>query len=110
MLSELRVANIRRNEEWDPKKRITPLFRAVELGGEVGELMNIVKKLERERIGIRGSRTTIPQLAEEMADVLICLDLLGMEYDIDLELATRDKFNATSDKYNLSIRMDSCPE
>lgn len=36
-LQQLRIANIHRNSERDPHKVITPLFRATELAGEVGE-------------------------------------------------------------------------
>jgi hypothetical protein len=44
-------------------------------------------------------------MAEEMADVLICLDLLAMSEGIDLGAATVAKFNATSEKYGLSIKL-----
>lgn len=61
-----------------------------------------MKKLERERLGIRGSRATVGQLAEELADVMICVDLIAMQYGIDLGAAGREKFNATSRKVGLS--------
>jgi NTP pyrophosphatase (non-canonical NTP hydrolase) len=105
-LATLRAANVAREVEWDPDHRITLAYRGNELAGEVGEACNIIKKLERERIGIRGSRATKDELAEELADVLICLDLIAMHAGIDLSLALRDKFNATSEKYRLSTRME----
>lgn len=104
-LEKLRAANIERDKEWNPDKKITPLFRATELGGECGEALNIVKKLEREKLGIRGSRATIENLASELSDILICVDLLAMEYDIDLSQALKNTFNATSDKQNLSVKI-----
>lgn len=104
-LDKLRDANIRRDKEWNPDKKLTPLFRATELGGEVGEALNIVKKLERERLNIKGSRTTKEMLAGELADILICVDLLAMEYEIDLSQALRNTFNATSEKQNLSVKL-----
>jgi len=70
-LWKLRKANIARDAEWNPDKKITPLFRGVELAGEVGEALNIIKKLERERMGIGGSRASVGDLADELADVLI---------------------------------------
>jgi len=43
---------------------VSLLFRGVELGGEAGEALNVIKKLERERLGWRGSRATPEQLAD----------------------------------------------
>ncbi len=105
-LNDLRKANVERNKEWDKDGVLTPSFRGLEIGGEVGEALNIVKKLERERLGIRGSRDTVEHLAEELADVIICADLLGMDYGIDLGAAIIAKFNATSEKHGLSIRIE----
>ena len=76
----LRAANTVRQLEWDPSSQITGLYRAVELAGEVGELANVVKKLERERLGLPGSRESVEHLAEELADVFICIDLLAAGY------------------------------
>ena len=104
-MSELRTANETRQAEWDRDDRITLLYRGVELAGEVGEALNVVKKIERERLGIRGSRTTIQALAEELADVVICADLVAMHVGIDLERAVAEKFNATSEKNNLKTKM-----
>lgn len=78
----LRAANTVRQMEWDPNSSITGLYRAVELAGEAGELANVVKKLERERLGLPGSRETVEHLAEELADVFICLDLLANGYNL----------------------------
>ena len=117
----LRRANKARQIEWDKDAQITPAYRGNELAGEVGEalerafdlivlaaaagkLSNTVKKLERERLSIGGSRSTVKQLAEELADLVICTDLVAMTYDIDLEQATRDKFNETSEKVGLKTR------
>ena len=102
---QLRRANVDRNAEWDPEGKLNASFRGLELAGEVGELCNLVKKLERERMGIPGSRATFLQLCEELADVQICLDLLAMHYSIDLGLATKVKFNQTSDKMQLKTRL-----
>jgi NTP pyrophosphatase (non-canonical NTP hydrolase) len=117
----LRSANRARQIEWDKEAQITPAYRGNELAGEVGEaleraldlivlaatagkLANTIKKLERERLDIGGSRSTVEQLAEELADIVICTDLVAMSYDIDLEQATRDKFNETSEKVGLKTR------
>lgn len=102
----LREANVARDIEWNiGSERVSLAFRGNELAGEVGEACNVLKKLERERIGIRGSRATPEQLAEELADVLICVDLIAMDLGIDLGKALADKFNATSEKYGLQTRL-----
>lgn len=104
MLSKLREANRDRQEEWDPERRTDPLYFATELAGEVGEACNIIKKLERERMGIAGSRASAAELADELADVIIVVDLIAERYDIDLELATARKFNKTSNKLGFSTK------
>ena len=105
-LQELRDANILRDKEWDTGGVLDAAFSACELGGEVGEALNIVKKLERERLGIRGSRSNVDELAAELADVIICVDLLAMRYGIDLSQAVVQKFNLTSFKQNLKTVLD----
>jgi len=92
----LRFANVQRNKEWDPEGKIPASFRALELAGEVGELCNIIKKLVRESLGLKGSRATFLQLAQELGDAQICLDLLAMQYSVDLGEATRAAFNDKS--------------
>lgn len=101
----LRSANIARQGEWDPDNQISAAYRGNELAGEVGEACNVIKKLERERLGILGSRATVGELADELADVLICADLIAMHYGIDLEAAVARKFNATSEKVGLQTRL-----
>ena len=102
---DFRTANVDRQKEWDPDDKITLTYRATELAGELGEACNVIKKLERERLGIRGTRDTKEHLAEELADVIICVDLLAMSAGIDLGASVRNKFNATSEKYGLVTRI-----
>lgn len=101
----LRNANEARGEEWQGDTLLPASFWGVEMAGEVGEACNVIKKLERERMGLRGSRATVEQLAEELADVVICADLVAMRYGIDLDRAIALKFNATSEKVGLKTRM-----
>lgn len=107
--TSLRAANVARQKEWDSDSKISgplgKLWRANELSGECGEASNVVKKLVREELNIRGSRATVEQLAEELADVVICADLLAQEYGINLDEAVRAKFNATSEKVGLRTRL-----
>jgi NTP pyrophosphatase (non-canonical NTP hydrolase) len=102
--STLRAANIARQREWDKAGAIDAAYRGNELAGEVGEACNVIKKLERERHGIIGSRATVGELADELADVIICADLIAMQYGIDLDAAVARKFNATSVKVGLDTR------
>ena len=121
-LAALRIANASRQAEWDKDNGIGLAYRGNELAGEVGEALenavdvilmaaaagrasNIVKKIERERLGIRGSRATVTDLAAELADVVICVDLIAMGLGIDLGAAVVDKFNATSAKVGLATRL-----
>lgn len=107
MLDKLRQANLTRQREWDTGNQIDASYRGNELAGETGEVCNVIKKLERERLGIRGSRDTIEHLAEELADVVICVDLLAMHYGVDLSFAVRKKFNSTSEKIGLITRLEA---
>ena len=70
--------------------------------GELGEAANVAKKLNRERDGIPGNVETLGQLrqnlADEIADTFIYLDLLAQSQGIVLENAVLDKFNRTSVK------------
>jgi hypothetical protein len=114
----LRTANLARDALWDPLHRITGSRRGNELGGEVGEALtlamdllavaaasgrsqNTIKKLEREALGLMGSRSSSEALANELADVVICADLAAMHYGICLHHAVEAKFNASSTKLNL---------
>lgn len=102
---ELRGSNILRDAEWNPNKLLSLSFRGNELGGEIGEAQNVLKKLERERLGLVGSRDTREHLAEELSDGVICLDLIAMELDIDLGYYVPRKFNLTSIERKLNIMM-----
>lgn len=105
IFTNLRDANIARQAEWDRDSQISLSYRGNELAGETGEACNEIKKIERERLGIRGSRTTREKLAEELADVIICADLIAMAEEIDLDAAVAAKFNKTSIGVGLKTRL-----
>lgn len=104
-LQELRVANEKRHIEWAKGASIPLSFRGLELAGEAGEVCNELKKIERTRLGMVGGRSGTDALKEELADVLVCVDLIAMDLGIDLSDALRDKFNKTSEKYGLVTRL-----
>lgn len=122
LFDELRRANVARQKLWDQDAQIDNSYRGNEMAGETGEALeaalytillgavagrasNIIKKLERERLGIRGSKATTEDLGKELADVVICVDLLAMAYKIDLGGAVVKKFNETSEKVGLPTRL-----
>lgn len=73
---------------------------AVAMAGECGEACDVVKKLNRVRDGLVGNKVSPAQLlddlAEELADVQIYLDLLAARAGIDLAAATVAKFDKVS--------------
>ncbi|MFM1640935.1 DUF3850 domain-containing protein [Aeromonas salmonicida] len=106
----LREANHLRQEEWDiGSEKVSLSFLGNELAGETGELCNVLKKLERERIGIVGSRSTIEKAATELADVVICADLVARALGINTWDAVCNKFNYTSAKYGLKTMLFGTP-
>lgn len=106
-LADLRRANVTRQKEWDTLGQLTLAYRGNELAGEVGEACNVIKKLEREKLGINGSRDTVEHLAEELADVIICADLIAMQAGINLDAAVIAKFNTSSEKVGLTTRLSA---
>lgn len=108
-LEALRAANVARQAEWCPDQIPDLSFRGNELAGETGEACNVIKKLERERQGWAGSRASLAQLAEELADVIICVDLVAQQTGIDLWSAVVAKFNATSEARGLGTMLADTP-
>lgn len=97
----LRDANRRRQQEWPGNDKADTAFRALELAGEAGEVAEAIKKFLRAERGIKGSTATREDIAAEMGDLLVSLDLLADSLGIDLGRAVRSKFNATSEKYGM---------
>ena len=93
--------NTTRQKEWDPDSKFDLLFRALEHVSEAGELGNKVKKYWRAMQVNIGSKTTLKEIEDEVGDVVVTLSLLCSDLGIDIEQATINKFNATSEKYNL---------
>lgn len=104
-LKILREANRTRQKEWPGSEQADLAFRALEFADEAGEVSGAVKKLLRAQRGIGGTEKTLDDVADEMGDALISLDLLADHLGIDLTAAVARKFNLTSEKYGLSTRM-----
>ena len=105
-LQQLRVNNAERQKLWDPDNVLDLSFKALEFSGEAGELASKVKKLVRQELGVVGSRINMAEIEEEVADVLITLDLLCSKLNIDIEKVTKDKFNTVSRKNNFEVVFD----
>lgn len=106
MLDKLREANITRQIEWQNGKDLTIEYRGNELAGEAGELCNLLKKVARERIGLRGTRANITDLKKEIGDVLVCLDLIANDLGLHLDECVEWAFNSTSEKYELKTFLE----
>lgn len=82
------------------------------MAGEVGEVGNVIKKLNRYRDGLghQNKETEAElraQLADEIGDVLAYLDLLAFAAGFHLEGCGVSKFNAVSERLGCEIRMPS---
>lgn len=102
----LRAANLARQAEFNPKG--VPLgasFAALELAGEVGELCNLIKKRARLEAGIAAGSNDPEAIAAELADVVICADLLAIALGLDLWPIVQAKFNATSEAKGFATRL-----
>ncbi|WP_428526784.1 MazG-like family protein [Roseibium sp.] len=104
--SDLREANTTRQKEWPGNDQADIAFRGLEVAGEFGEVAEALKKYLRGTRGIKGSTADLQDVANEMADAVIALDLLADQMGIDLGAAVARKFNATSQKYGLVTKLD----
>lgn len=64
-------------------------FLALALGGECGELQNVIKKLWRGDLSI--TNETLTRIEDEIADVRIYLELLAASFGIDVDKACEAK-------------------
>ena len=101
----LRSANRRRQKQWDPESKLDLAFKLLEMAGEAGEACNVGKKLLRQSLGLPGSRATLNDLAEELADVVVTADLVADIAGINLKQAIRRKFNKTSEKVGFHVHL-----
>lgn len=104
-IRKLQAAHVELQEAWCPDQKPDLSFRGNEMGGECGEAQNVIKKLERERLGWRGSRDTIEHLGEELADVIHTAILCAITAGIDLDPYVVSKFNSISEKNGLPHRI-----
>lgn len=82
-----------------------PMQWGCALAGEVGELCNMLKKYERQMPSDPSPDDLHAEIAKEIADVFIYLDLLASTFDLDLSRVISHKFNATSKKFHFPERL-----
>ena len=70
--------------------------------GELGELANIIKKIERGDLTLEEARE---DLGKELADVQTYLDILAYQAGVNLGQATMDKWNEISKRIGCKIRI-----
>lgn len=68
--------------------------------GELGELANLIKKIERGDFTLEEKRE---EVGKEIADVLAYLDILAFRAGVDLGDATVQKFNEVSDRVDAGV-------
>ena len=90
----LRAANLARQEEWDTGSNIDLSYSGNELAGEAGELIEAALDL------LNGSDNYVA-LREEMADVIICCDLLAMRVQRPLQTT-----EAVFEEWKLDLSLD----
>ena len=109
-LAAMRPVNVQRAIEGFNCYDNQPLtYWTTALAGEVGELCNMIKKMQRvEKGGLDGGSSytakdiTKEMLKEEIGGIAIYLDLLASQLDISLEDAIIDTFNSKSEKYGFT--------
>jgi len=107
----LRDVSWERAQHWHAGKPWSASDWMTALVGEVGEAANVIKKLNRIRDGLPGNKAGVTEetlradLAKELADVQIYLDLLATAVGVDLAEATRSKFNETSERLGFEDRL-----
>lgn len=72
--------------------------------GELGELANLIKKVRRGDFTLAEAKADI---ADELADVVIYLDILASQLGISLGEATMRKWNETSRKVDCNLYIDA---
>lgn len=102
--SELQRANSARAPFWCQSGKTPDLsFSIIELGGEVGELLNEVKKKIRFDLGMAGGKDDPEAIEDELGDVVICCSLLANKLGVDLGKCVARKFNKTSRKHDFPV-------
>lgn len=103
----LRDANIKRQKEWTGCEYADIAFRALEVAGEAGEVAGAVKKMIRAERGICGDTRTVEDLADEIGDTVISLDLLARDLGLPpLQMISAARLS-DGNLVSLALRVDT---
>lgn len=73
--------------------------------GELGEAANIIKKIERGDYQPAQMHAVRVELGKELADVQTYLDILAHRGEVNLGVATVNKFNEVSERVDCPVRI-----
>ena len=97
---ELSSKNIARCREVYPKAcSIAPERLAGLLRVQIGELCSLVKSLQV------GEVLDVHDMGQQIADAIICADVLCWRFGISLEDAIIERFNANSESHGSAVRL-----
>ncbi len=102
----LRAANIQRQAEWQGNETLDLVFRALEVADEAGEVAGAVKKLKRAQMGVCGSIAALEDVADELGDVVIALDLLAINLDVPMPVGPFLKINNVVEPMRATLALD----
>lgn len=113
-ISEISRINLKRCLRWHPQgiNSWSHSDWGIALTGEVGELCNVIKKLNRLRDGLVGNKpedtdkaVLLRKAQDEAADIYLYLDLICQSMGFDLTEAVRSKFNEVSERIGAPERL-----
>lgn len=102
----LRAANIQRQAEWPGNETLDNAFRGLEVANEVGEVTGAVKKYIRAQRAVAGTVAAIEDVAEEIGDAVISLDLLAIDLGTDLPVGQFVKVQDMVDPVRAGLARD----
>lgn len=113
-LQQLRLLSVQRAQDGFKTYHNVPItYWTTALAGEMGELCNMIKKMERVSNGgidagssYLAKDITPDMLKEEIGGIAIYLDLLASLLGVSLEEAIIETFNSKSIKYNFPQKLN----
>lgn len=109
--AQFRTTNVQRRLRWHEgagRPWVGPDW-GNETAGEVGEMCNIIKKIQRHYDGIQQAgfdyAAAMENLKKEIGDVVICAELVSEFFNLRLEDCVRYAFNKTSEKNGFPERL-----
>ena len=102
----LRAANTQRQAEWQGNETLDTACRALEVADEVGEVAGAIKKYIRAQRGVCGSVAALGDVADEIGDVVISLDLLAIDIGAPMPVGQFVKIQNVVDPIRSALALD----